>query len=125
MEEEWGWDPELDDPIVLGDLLACQVEDPSTIAARNIDWDAFLGSHDYRYGVIVKGMLEGGTLGDAAKACGTGYLGLQELRGRLADDLETFMGSTAILDSLRVPTWRANIMADREKASCKADRRRH
>ena len=81
-EEEVGFDPELDEAITLGDLLACQVEDPSTVAARNVDWDTFLDSHDYRYGVIVKGMLEGGSLGDAAKECGTGYPGIAGTQGK-------------------------------------------
>ena len=125
LEEEVGYDPETDTAIVLGDLLEAHHEDPSATASRNIDWEAFLGSHDYRYGVIVRGMLEGSSLGETSKACATGYMQLRQLRAKLAEDLEAFMGSTAIEDSLRIPSWKANIMADREKASCKADRRRH
>ena len=125
MEEEVGYDPEIDEAITLGDLLASHLEDPATAAARNVDWDEFLGSHDYRYAVIVKGIVEGREFGETAKECGTGYLQLQHLRLRLAEELQEFLGPEAIMDSIPVPTWRANIMADREKAACKADRRRH
>ena len=54
METEIGWDPETCEPIRLGEFLSCSQDDPSTCAARNIDWDAFIESHDYRYGVLLK-----------------------------------------------------------------------
>ena len=41
-EEEVGYDPELDEPITLGQLLASEHEDPSMEAARNLDWELFL-----------------------------------------------------------------------------------
>lgn len=92
--------------------------------ARNIDWNAFLSSHDYRYGVIVAGMLEGKTLVETAKGCSAGYSRIYQLREKFADDLREFMGEQAVEDSLRVPTWRGNLMVDREHAACRADRRR-
>ena len=67
-EDEVGYDPELDGPITLGQLLATEHEDPAMEAARNLDWELFLGTHDYRYGVIIKGMAEGRSLKDTA-AC--------------------------------------------------------
>ena len=53
-EEEVGYDPELDAPITLGELLASEHEDPSMEAARNVDWELFIRTHDYRYGIMVK-----------------------------------------------------------------------
>ena len=44
---------------VLGEFLTCAADDASTRAARNIDWDEFINSHDYRYGVLLKDMAEG------------------------------------------------------------------
>jgi len=44
MEEEVGWDPEMDEPITLGELLASEHEDPAMIAARDIDWDLLASS---------------------------------------------------------------------------------
>ena len=124
MEEEVGWDPEMDEPITLGELLASEHEDPAMIAARDIDWDLFLATHDYRYGVIVKGLLEGRNFGETARGCGAGFGRVYQLKAQLAADLLAFMGAEAIADSTRIPAWRAHIVADRERVACRADRRR-
>src|SRR5207248_1429522 len=72
-EEEVGYDPELDAPITLGELLASENEDPSLAGARNLDWDSFIGSRDYRYGVIARNFAEGKTMRDAATECAVKY----------------------------------------------------
>ena len=72
IDEEIGFDPETDEPICLGDLLADSPEDPSMAAARHIDWREFLASHDYRYGPIVKSMAEGRKLSETARESGVG-----------------------------------------------------
>ena len=59
IETEIGWDPEMNEAIRLGDFLACNQDDPSTRACRNIDCDEFIDTHDYRYGVLLKDMAEG------------------------------------------------------------------
>jgi hypothetical protein len=124
MNEEIGFAPELDAPIELGHMLAEEKEDPAIEAARNIDWDAFLYSHDYRYMVIAVNIMEGRSLKETAEECGSCYQGLRDLRQKMAEDLRAFMGADALNDSLRPPQWRAGIMADRERAACKAGRRR-
>ena len=124
MEEEVGYDPELDEAITLGSTLEVRQDDPSMIGARNVDWAAFLACHDYRYGVIVMGIIEGLNLSETARVSGIGYWQLGQAKLKLAEDLREFMGSAAIDDCLRVPAWRANLMVDRERAACLADRRR-
>jgi hypothetical protein len=123
-EEEVGYDPELDEAITLGSLLASNHEDPSMAGARNVDWEAFLSSHDYRYGVIVAGMIEGKHLNETAKAGGSGLSRPYQLKEKMAQELRAFMGERAIEDSTRIPSWRSNLMVDRERAACQADRRR-
>ena len=123
-EEEVGYDPELDAPITLGDLLASEHEDPAMEAARNVDWELFLATHDYRYGVIIKGMAEGRSLKDTATAQGEWYPGMWALKNRMAEDVREYLGDTAIADSIRTPRWKASINRDREKTACRADRRR-
>ena len=124
LEEEVGFDPELNEPITLSELLASHHEDPSMAGARNIDWEVFIASHDYRYGVIVAGMIEGRNLSETARECGSVYWQLHELKQKLAEELREFLGDEAIEDSARIPTWRRNLTVDREKAACQADRRR-
>jgi hypothetical protein len=124
MEEEVGYDPETDEAITLGDLLACGREDPALAAARDIDWDLFLATHDYRYGVIVQGLIEGKNFGEMARGCGPGFSRIYQLKVALAEDLLAFMGSQALDDSVRIPAWRAHLVAEREHVACRADRRR-
>jgi hypothetical protein len=123
-EEEVGYDPELDEPITLGQLLASEHEDPSMEAARNLDWELFLATHDYRYGVILKGMAEGRTLKDTTVAQGEWYPGMWQLKNRMAEEVRDYLGANAIVDVAQVPRWKADIAVDREKTACRADRRR-
>jgi hypothetical protein len=125
LEEEVGYDPELDEAVTLGDVLAGNHEDPSIAAGRNIDWELFIETHDYRYGLIIKGFAQGKAVVDTAKGCGAGYSRLCQLRQKLVEDLTAFMGEHAIADAAQIPAWRAHILADRERAACQADRRRH
>jgi len=89
-----------------------------------VDWEQFLGSHDYRYGVIVTGMAEGKSLAESARVAKVSYWQLGQLKEKLADYLREFMGDQAIEDSVRSPSWRGNLVVDRERAACQADRRR-
>jgi len=123
-EEEVGYDPELDEAITLGNILAGNREDPAMAAARNIDWELFIETHDYRYGLIIQGFAQGKALSDVAADCGTGYSRLHQIKRKLAEELLAFMGEQALEDAARIPKWRAHLLADHERAACMADRRR-
>jgi len=123
-EEEVGWDPELDAPITLGELLASEHEDPSMEAARNVDWELFIRTHDYRYGIMVKGMAEGQSLKATAEQSGHLYVSLYGPKEKMAEHVRAYLGDEAIPDSVQVPRWKACINRDREKMACRADRRR-
>ena len=124
IEEEVGYDPELDEAVTLGDLLTCSGDDPSMAGARNLDWEEFIETHYYRYGVIVSGIAEEKTAQMMARDCGETYNRVRSLKERLEEDLRAFMGDDAIADALRVPGWKGNILVDKEKMACRADRRR-
>jgi hypothetical protein len=93
-------------------------------AARNADWEQFIESHDDRYGVIVKGIAEGKAAAETAAGARAGFSRIYQLKYQLADDLRAFMGEHAIADAVRIPPWRGNILADREKTACRATRPR-
>lgn len=118
-EELTGRDPETSEPTTLGDLLATDREDPSTLGARNVDWGEFLGARDARYSVILRGMVEGRTLQEIAGECGLKRFSVYGVRRNLARELREYMGSEAISDAVRVPCWRGNLMAGKEKAACR------
>jgi hypothetical protein len=106
------------EPIRLGEFLSCSHDDPAMNAGRNIDWDEFIGSHDYRYGVILKDMAVEKTALAIAEECGETYFHIRQLKEKLEVELREFLGDDAIADSVRVPSWRAGLHAERERAAC-------
>ena len=124
-EEPAGIDPETGEEIPLGEMLAGNGDDPSMSASRNVDWEDFLDTHDDRY---ARTRLRSGS-GKNATGIGQGEPAVvfhaSGSSKKLAEDLREYMGEQAIADSARIPAWRGNIMADHEKAACRADRRRH
>jgi hypothetical protein len=124
LEEEVGFDPEMNEPIRLEEMLTDRRDDPSMAAGRNLDWESFLDDHDPRYLCIVHDLGSGRTMLDTARACRMPYHQIRELRDRLVEELQEWLGPKAIEDSLRSPAWRANIMQDHERTACRADRRR-
>ncbi len=123
-EEPAGYDPETDEEIPLGDLLCAHQDDPAMSAARAVDWEEFLESHNPRYKVMVSQLAEGRHVKDTAGKFGFSGRWAYDLRDKMAADLREYFGEQAIADSMQVPTWRGNIMVDHEKAACRADRRR-
>ena len=119
METEIGWDPETCEPIRLGEFLSCSQEDPSMTAGRNLDWDQFLASHDYRYGVIAKDIVHDKTALEESKDWGERYHRVRSLRFKMADELREFMGAEAVADSVKVPMWKAGLHAERERSACR------
>jgi len=124
-EDAGGIDPDTGEEIPLGEMLACSQDDPSTNASHMIDWEQFLDGHDHRYSVLVRDMAEGKKATDTANRFGLPSTWAYQLKYKLANDLREYLGDDAIADSLRIPGWRGNIMADKEKVACRADRRRY
>lgn len=122
-EEPAGIDPESGEEIPLGDLLAGNADDPSMSASRNVDWEEFLDTHDDRYEGFLCDLAQGKTVLDVARDGGLKYSRVRQLKDKLAGELREFMGEAVIADAMRVPSWRGNIVADHEKALCRADRR--
>jgi len=124
-EEPAGMDPEMGEEIPLGDMLAGNADDPSQSASRNVDWEDFLATHDDRYKVLVCELASGKKALESARDRRESYFRVRQLKTKLAEELREYMGNAAIADSARIPAWRGNILADHEKALCRADRRRH
>ena len=124
VEEPAGYDPETDEDIPLGDMLAGNADDPAMAASRAVDWEDFLGTHNPRYEAMVSDFAQGKSAKHTAARFGFSSSWAHELKGKLAADLREHFGADAIADSAQVPSWRGNIMVDHEKAACRADRRR-
>ena len=123
-EEPAGYDPETDEEIPLGDMLAGSEDDPAGAAARVMDWEDFLDTHNPRYEAFVCDLAQGKRAKDTAARFGFSSSWAHDLKENLAGDLREHFGEDAIADSMQVPSWRGNIMVDHEKAACRAERRR-
>ncbi len=119
METEVGFDPETMEPIRLGEFLSCSQDDPSTRACRNIDWDEFIDSHDYRYGVLLKDMAEGKDVLARSKEWGKKYSQVRVLKEKMESDLREHMGPEAVADVVRRPQWFGDLHAERERSACR------
>ena len=118
-ETEIGWDPEMNEAIRLGEFLACDQDDPSTRAARNLDWDEFIDSHDYRFGVLLQDMAEGKDVLARSKEWGQKYYQVRILKEKMEAALREHMGPEAVADSMRRPQWVGDLHAERERSACR------
>ena len=119
METEVGYDPETMEAIRLGEFLACSQDDPAVKAGRNIDWDEFINSHDYRYGVLLKDMAEGKDVLARSKEWGVKYYQVRILKEKMETALREHMGPDAVADAMRRPAWVGDLHAERERSACK------
>jgi len=124
LEEEVGFDEELNEPVVLADLLCCRGDDPSMAASRRIDWQEFLSRNDRRYGVIAKALASGQKPGEVARKNRMSYAQLRWLLLNMEADVSEQMGEYILEAVMEPPHWRSNIKVKSEKAACLADRRR-
>lgn len=119
METEVGFDPETMEPIRLGEFLSCSQDDPAVKAGRNIDWDEFINSHDYRYGVLLKDMAEGKDVLSRSKEWGQKYSQVRVLKEKMETELREHMGPEAVNDAMRRPRWFGDLHAERERSACR------
>ncbi len=123
-EEEVGFDAETGEAVPLGEMLAGDDVDPSVAAARNIDWEEFLGGHDRRYTSMVMSTVNGKPLRGLKRKFRLTDSGISGLKSRLAADVREAMGEDVLDEVCRKPRWHGSLAVEHEKVACRADRRR-
>ena len=107
----------------LQDVISQDSEDPSTIAARKIDWDAFMAGLTKMELLVVEFLSAGKTLREAGRKVGLNDSKMQTYRKRIALKLIEAMGSDILKDIAQIPGWRIGLDCEREMMACRADRR--
>jgi hypothetical protein len=97
-------------------------DDPSMLAARNMDWETFYGRQSRRGRKLLAVVAEGSTLRHGARLLGLSDSTVQGEKRKLALGLVEFMGANILADCARRPMWRDNIMASRERQAVRAAR---
>jgi hypothetical protein len=107
---------------LLHDVLASNQEDPSTKAARKMDWESFMASLSRRDRAIIQLIIEGKTGSAMARKLKVCDSTVRSRKKDLALKILEFMGINILIDIQRRPQWKQNLEATKEKMACKYDR---
>ncbi len=120
--EETMNDPETGESISIGEALACQDEDPSLAAARNLDWETFLLTGDAMTGLMIGAFARGDTMRDLKGVTGLSDSGIsarkRQMAGRLLEHFGADSLDACLADAGRDPVWMADLIAGREAEAC-------
>jgi len=112
-----------DEIFELQDVISNEREDPSTQAARKIDWDAFMAGLSHVEKLVVEFLSAGKTLREAGRKVGLSDSTMQNYRKKIAMKLLEAMGADILKDIMQIPSWRIGLDCERELMACRADRR--
>jgi hypothetical protein len=107
----------------LHDVISNNHEDPAVQAARNLDWSAFLKNLTKLELLLIKCLINGLGLGEAARLAKVHYSTMLNYRDKIAQKLIEYMGADILKDIAVLPTWRIGLDCERELLACRADRR--
>lgn len=111
-----------EEPMLLTEVFSNEQEDPSTKAARNLDWQCFTTSLNERCQAILNVLAEGGQLKEVAKKFNVSSSTINTARNQLKGKLIEFFGADILKDIAHLPQWKHNLLATREMMACKVER---
>ena len=106
----------------LHDVLSRDEEDPGTKAARKMDWQSFIASCSARDQSIIGFMIEGKNGPSIARQLKVCPSTITNRKHSLAKSIVEFMGADILVQVRKLPRWKDDIMASRERLACKHDR---
>jgi hypothetical protein len=104
------------------ELVECDQDDPSQLAARKLDWEAFLEGQSDRTKAVLTFMLEGRSVTFIAAKCRVCPATIQHMKERLTQEIKAFMGEDVLAQVVKQPEWRSNLRALREKHTTRASK---
>ena len=114
---------ENNETFTLHDMLSNDHEDPAMIAARKLDWESFCETQPNRSVAILQYTAAGAPLTELAQKHRVSRSALQANKDTLAREIKQFMGEDILHETTRLPLWRDNLVANREKSACRGERR--
>jgi hypothetical protein len=114
-----GTDAEDDDNATLGDVIADRRDDPATIAARKLDWDAFMYQLSEGQRMVVRETAIGTQAKDLAEALHVSRPRITQLKREVGIRLRGFMGEDILAESLREIPWRRELRSQMESAAAR------
>jgi hypothetical protein len=103
----------------LHDVLSRDEEDPGTKAARKMDWSEFVSGLSAREQAVIECLVAGRSLRNAAKRFRVCDSTMQGDKRKLAIKIQDFMGSDILVQVKKLPRWKEDLAANRERLACK------
>jgi FixJ family two-component response regulator len=103
----------------LHDVLSCDQEDPSTKAARKMDWETFMTGLSSKDQAIVTLLIEGKCGSAIARQLRVCASTIQDHKRSLAKSIVEFMGPDILIQVQRSPKWKSDLAAVKEKLACR------
>jgi len=106
----------------LHDVLSDDAEDPSTKAARKMDWEDFWAALSPKDQAIIQFLIEGKSGSVMARQLKVSDWTIQHRKHQLVKAIVQFMGPDILLQVARLPKWKNDLAATKEKLACKHER---
>ena len=108
----------------MSESISLDSDDPSTKAARNLDWQLFVDSQDASNRLLLHYLVEGWQPGEVAKRLRlSGYV-VRQRKAQLKLELLEFFGESVLEEAGRESNWQWGLRAGREKVACRSERQR-
>jgi len=114
---------ECGDVLELHDTMTTASDDPSTIAARHLDWQLVLAGLSELELRFVQGLADGLSLRQIGWHYKVKISRLRELQQRLAGKVVEIMGLDVLATVALRPQWKVNLLTMNEQLACKGDRK--
>jgi hypothetical protein len=122
LEEPVAFGESGDEPMVLADALASNLDDPGAEAARRLDWSELEEKLDKVARAILQAMVAGQELTKLVKRLRKCRSGLQGDKNRLAAIIKEKLGPDILAAVQERAAWRSGIDAGRERMACRWER---
>jgi acyl-homoserine lactone acylase PvdQ len=112
-----------DEPQTIAGMLASKEDDPSTKAARQLDWNELVQELGHVAKEILKALANGHELTPLVQRLRRSRSSLQNDKMELAKLFRERLGENILIQVQETPGWQNNIGAMRERLACYRDRR--
>ena len=123
LEEVVASDEEGGQIFTFNDVLSRDEEDPSTKAARKLNWEEFVSGLSPRDQSIIQFLIEGTSGSSIARKLGVCGSTIRNNKRTLATKILEFMGTDILIEVRRSPRWKQDLQATREKMAYRELRR--
>ena len=112
------------DELTLHDVLSNDTEDPSQVAARELDWNELLGTLTDRELAIVEATANGDQLDRLAVKLGISPPRVTQIKQAIGRQVKARWGAGVLADVARPPRWSSSLMATWQRELCRHARAR-